>query len=558
MIATLAFVTWNLLSGAPAAALVLRAPYMMYHPRCVAQGGRLKTAAFRRPTSRQRTRTTAVAMTKVRGIATDEMTGATDGACKAIFLEHDGKWVSCDKTLGITEQQQNLTKLQLEGLTVSQLRHEARQRGQTVTGSKKDLIQRLFSQEAPVPKRPRRRNHGKPVDTPEGYVERQTTTRPRPLHPYTPQLRVLSWNVNGIRAQMEKEEGRKALQAIIAQERPHVLGLQEIRTSAATSTPPGKTRRKKTPLQTSNFADIVKTILPDYDTVWLSSVPPARQGYAGTALFVRKKHSWDIGCPKLLRVRGGIGHPEGDLEGRVTTAELDVAFVVNVYTPNAGAGLKRLDFRTKDWDQAFAAYVRDLEKIKPVVVVGDMNVAHEDLDFYNPEERRMRKAAGTTPEERSSFAVNLLGCHPPPSCAAAVAVDTIPRPSDKSRGSSSSPLPPSAADDSFRFSAASSGWGEEAGDGGGDGKKAEGSGCSLVDTFREKHPKATGVFSYWSVRARNRPVNRGMRLDYCLASRGLVGGDGVHDAFVLDRDTVGVSDHCPVGLVLRLGDHYPE
>ncbi|CAM9720188.1 unnamed protein product [Ectocarpus sp. 6 AP-2014] len=541
MIATLAFVAWNLLSGAPAADALVPPPEMMYHPRCVAnfQRGRLKTAAFRRSTSRQRTRT-IVAMTKARGIATDEMTEATDGACKAIFLEHDGRWVNCDKTLGITEQQQNLTKLQLEGLTVPQLRHEARRRGQTATGSKKDLIQRVFSQEAPVPKRPRRRNHGKPVDTPEGYVERQTTTRPRPLHPYTPQLRVLSWNVNGIRAQMDKEEGRKALQAIIAQERPHVLGLQEIRTSAATSTPPGKTRRKKTPPQTSNFADIVKTILPDYDTIWLSSVPPARQGYAGTALFVRKKRSWDIGCPKLLGVRGGIGHPEGDLEGRVTTAELDVAFVVNVYTPNAGAGLKRLDFRTQDWDQTFAAYVRDLEKIKPVVVVGDMNVAHEDVDFYNPEQKRTRKAAGTTPEERSSFAVNLLGCHPPPSCAAALAVDTT-----------------SAADDSFRSSAASSGGGGEAG-GGGDGNKAEGSGCSLVDTFREKHPKVTGVFSYWSVRARNRPVNRGMRLDYCLASRGLVGGDGVHDAFVLDRDTVGVSDHCPVGVVLRLGDHYPE
>lgn len=88
--------------------------------------------------------------------------------------------------------------------------------------------------------------------------------------------------------------------------------------------------------------------------------------------FFMSYKSRNRGCPKLLRVRGGIGHPEGDLEGRVTTAELDVAFVVNVYTPNAGAGLKRLDFRTKDWDQAFAAYVRDLEKIKPVVVVGKL------------------------------------------------------------------------------------------------------------------------------------------------------------------------------------------
>lgn len=73
----------------------------------------------------------------------------------------------------------------------------------------------------------------------------------------------------------------------------------------------------------------------------------------------------------MLNVRGGIGHIEGDLEGRVTTAEYDVAFVVNVYTPNSGAGLKRLDFRTLDWDRAFAAYVQALEKIKPVVVIGE-------------------------------------------------------------------------------------------------------------------------------------------------------------------------------------------
>lgn len=71
-------------------------------------------------------------------------------------------------------------------------------------------------------------------------------------------------------------------------------------------------------------------------------------------------------------MRGGIGHAEGDLEGRVTTAEYDVAFVVNVYTPNSGAGLKRLAFRTGDWDEAFAAYVKGLEKSKPVVVVGEL------------------------------------------------------------------------------------------------------------------------------------------------------------------------------------------
>lgn len=74
----------------------------------------------------------------------------------------------------------------------------------------------------------------------------------------------------------------------------------------------------------------------------------------------------------MLKVRGGIGHTEGDLEGRVTTVEYDIAFVINVYTPNSGAGLKRLTFRTGDWDESFAAYVKGLQKIKPVVVVGEV------------------------------------------------------------------------------------------------------------------------------------------------------------------------------------------
>eukprot|EP00903_Cladosiphon_okamuranus_P013530 g12602.t1 len=489
------------------------------------------------------------------GVLQQPMVGATDDAStsnRAIFLKNDGEWICTSSSSASSSSASSKVEV-LEALSVRELRQQARQVGQKSTGSKKELVQRLINQEPPVPTRPRRRKHGKLAETPPGYVERQATTRPRPLHPYTPQLRVLSWNVNGIRAQMEKEEGRNALKAIVAEERPHVLGLQEIRISApAADTPSAPKKRKNATSPSPNFTDIVKSILPDYDTIWLSSFPPARQGYSGTALFVRKRRGWDTGCPKLLNVRGGIGHPQGDLEGRVTTAELDVAFVVNVYTPNAGAGLKRLDFRTKEWDKAFAEYVRGLEKTKPVVVVGDFNVARLDIDFYNPEQKRMRKAAGTTPEERSSFAINLLGCDPPPSCVSTSTASTTTTSTTSSNGKSKSSKAIGAA--------AMSGRGQEGALDDAVKDEPTSDGGFLVDTFRELHPTARGVFSYWSVRAGNRPVNRGMRLDYCLASRALVNGEAgnLHDAFVLDRATVGVSDHAPVGVVLRLGEHYPE
>lgn len=143
-------------------------------------------------------------------------------------------------------------------------------------------------------------------------------------------------------------------------------------------------------------------------------------------------------------------------------------------------------------------------------------MAHEDIDFYNPSEKRMSKAAGTTPEERTSFASNLLGRDPPPSCPLKNKI----------------PLKEWCNGDTR--------------------------GLALADTFREMHPEAQGVFSYWSTRGRNRPANRGMRLDYCLVSKSLVDGPigWLHDAFVLEGDTVGVSDHCPVGAVLRLGHHF--
>ncbi len=157
-------------------------------------------------------------------------------------------------------------------------------------------------------------------------------------------------------------------------------------------------------------------------------------------------------------------------------------------------GLKRLGFRVNTWDRAFQAHLTQLQQAQPsVLCCGDLNVAHGDADFFNPGEARMKKSAGTTPEERESFSKLLQG-------------------------------------------------------------------TGMVDTFRHIHPEARGVYSYWSQRAGNRPYNRGMRLDYFLASAPLMGTGGgdafprVLDAFVLDEEAalVGMSDHAPVGVVLAV------
>src|SRR5699024_3501736 len=96
----------------------------------------------------------------------------------------------------------------------------------------------------------------------------------------------------------------------------------------------------------------------------------------------------------------GIGIEEHDQEGRVITLEFDNFYMVTVYTPNSGDGLKRLDYRM-EWDKVFRTYVKKLEEKKPVLVCGDLNVANEEIDIKNP--KANRKNAGFTDEERNSF-----------------------------------------------------------------------------------------------------------------------------------------------------------
>ena len=130
-----------------------------------------------------------------------------------------------------------------------------------------------------------------------------------------------------------------------------------------------------------------------YTSYWNYSYKP---GYSGTVVYTRKP---------VLSVSYGLGIDEHDHEGRVVTVEFEDFYLVNVYVPNSQDGLRRLDYRM-NWEDAFRGFVKSLESKKPVVVCGDMNVAHEEIDLKNPSTNHFN--AGFSDEERSKF-TELLG-----------------------------------------------------------------------------------------------------------------------------------------------------
>lgn len=132
--------------------------------------------------------------------------------------------------------------------------------------------------------------------------------------------------------------------------------------------------------------------LPGYYQYWNYA---QRKGYSGTAIFTKQEP---------LSVRYGIGTEEHDKEGRVITLEYPDFYMITVYTPNSQNELKRLDYRM-EWEDAFLVYLKNLEKTKPVVVCGDMNVAHKEIDLKNP--KTNRKNAGFTDEERGKMSALL-------------------------------------------------------------------------------------------------------------------------------------------------------
>lgn len=178
-------------------------------------------------------------------------------------------------------------------------------------------------------------------------------------------MKFVSWNVNGLRACITKgfEDSFKALDA-------DFFCLQET-----------KLQKGQTDLK-----------FEGYDSYWNYA---EKKGYSGTAIFT--KH-------KPLSVSYGLGIDEHDHEGRVITLEMDDFFLVTVYTPNSQDGLRRLDYRMK-WEEDFLAYIKTLDEKKPVIICGDLNVAHEEIDLKNPKTNRMN--AGFTDQEREKMSIFL-------------------------------------------------------------------------------------------------------------------------------------------------------
>lgn len=175
-------------------------------------------------------------------------------------------------------------------------------------------------------------------------------------------MKLISWNVNGLRSVLGK-----GFPSYLQESDADIVCLQEIKARP----------------------DQVDHQFEGYHMFWN---PAAKPGYSGTAVLSRKKP---------LSVTNGIGRAEHDNEGRVVTVEYKDCFIVNVYTPNSRRELTRLDYRTREWTPAFVEFLTGLEKRKPVVFCGDMNVAHREIDLARPKENT--RNAGFTIEEREAF-----------------------------------------------------------------------------------------------------------------------------------------------------------
>ena len=251
-------------------------------------------------------------------------------------------------------------------------------------------------------------------------------------------MKLISWNVNGLRACLGK-----GFCEIMREFDADIVCVQETKMQQGQA----------------------EVELAGYSEFWNSAV---KKGYSGTAIFTRHKPLGEF---------YGIGQSKHDQEGRVITLEFKKFSLVNVYVPNSQPELARLDYRM-EWEDAFRDYLTKLDADKPVVVCGDLNVAHEEIDLKNP--KTNHRNAGFTDEER--------------------------------------------------------------------GKMTELLAAGFCDTFRRLYPDLTGAYTWWSYRSNARANNAGWRIDYFLVSERLA--PKIEDATIYP-DITG-SDHCPVGLTLKM------
>lgn len=183
-------------------------------------------------------------------------------------------------------------------------------------------------------------------------------------------MKLISWNVNGVRAIM-----KRGFFDFIAKTKADAYCFQEVKATGEQALKASEELGVKWPKA--------------YEQIWY---PAQKAGYSGTAILTK---------PKPVSVTSGMGMDEHDSEGRVLTVEYDDLYLVNVYTPNAKNDLSRLAYRHKAWDPLFLKYLKKLESHKPVVVCGDFNVAHQEIDLARP--KANMKTAGFTAEEREGF-----------------------------------------------------------------------------------------------------------------------------------------------------------
>ena len=288
-------------------------------------------------------------------------------------------------------------------------------------------------------------------------------------------LSVASWNVNGIRSLLKHDPQGNTLKRLINSNKLDILCLQET---------------KLQDIHEAEIESVLKEKIGVRRILWSSS--KARKGYSGTAILLFDKYYND--SHELLTE---IGEKEGDLEGRTLTYNHERFIVVNVYTPNSGSALKRLDYRTNTWDVSFSNYINLLRikyPIKPIFVVGDLNVAYESIDYFNSNKSSSKSQSGTTPQEQNSFKINLL------------------------------------------------------------------TNSQLIDTYRDFHGPNSIKYSYFSPRKGDlgRLNKEGWRLDYILLNYPKLNdkiswkSKVIEIPYIMDDLSHPYSDHCPVGLQFTL------